>query len=160
MGRDLPVTEHAANDVAFSEFYRDRYQPMVRLAVLLIDRLDLAEETVQDCFAALYRRWGAVAEPAAYLRRSVVNGCRDTLRRRRLAGRQRGLEAPEGVVLPVDHLGDVIAGLGPAHRTVVVLRFYEAMTIDEIAAATGAAPGTIKSQLHRALRRLRKELEP
>jgi hypothetical protein len=58
----------ARGDVAFRSLYRERYVSMVRLAALLVDRLELAEEIVQDCFAAVYQRWDEIESPAAYLR--------------------------------------------------------------------------------------------
>jgi RNA polymerase sigma-70 factor (ECF subfamily) len=45
------------------------------------------------------------------------------------------------------------------YRTVVVLRFFEGKSIEEIAIITGKAEGTIKSQLHRGLERLQTVLE-
>ncbi|ATL25100.1 putative RNA polymerase ECF-subfamily sigma factor [Streptomyces formicae] len=67
--------------------YRHRRLDLVRLAVLLVDDVPTAEDVVQEAFAALYRRHGAsldgIADPEAYIRRSVVNTSRDVLRRRR-----------------------------------------------------------------------------
>ena len=45
------------------------------------------------------------------------------------------------------------------HRSVLLLHFIEEFTLDEIAAITGAAPGTVKSRMHYAKRALRKLLE-
>src|SRR5690348_5456025 len=73
-------------DVAVAALYRSHRLPMVRLARLLVDDLETAEDVVQDAFAALHRRWTSVAAPDAavsYLRTSVVNGSRSVLRRRR-----------------------------------------------------------------------------
>jgi DNA-directed RNA polymerase specialized sigma24 family protein len=61
---------------------------LVRLAVLLVDDLQTAEDVVQDAFARfLARRPGLddQQQALAYLRTSVVNGARDKLRRRRTA---------------------------------------------------------------------------
>lgn len=49
--------------------------------------------------------------------------------------------------------------LAPQQRSVVVLRYWERMSTDETAAALGMASGTVKSTLHRALARLRQELQ-
>lgn len=95
----------------FAALYRARYAHMVRMATLLVDRRDVAEEVVQEAFVQLYQRWASVDCPDAYLRTCVVHGCRDLLRRRRLLRRHRG-ETP-GVVEPVEHLRDAIAGLPP-----------------------------------------------
>ena len=49
--------------------------------------------------------------------------------------------------------------LSPEHRQVVVLRYFADMTVPEVALSVGVREGTVKSRLHRALGRLREELE-
>ena len=58
-----------------------QYRPMVRLAYLLTGSTAVAEDLVQDEFVRLQRSWSTVREPAAYLRRSVVNVCNSHHRR-------------------------------------------------------------------------------
>ena len=63
---------------------------LLRLAVLLIGDRATAEDVVQDAFAGLHSRWAElhdVASALAYVRGSVVNGCRMVLRRRSLMRR-------------------------------------------------------------------------
>ena len=69
----------SSTPIGFVTLYRDRYDAMVRLAALLVDRTEQAEEIVQDAFAAVYERWEHVDVPAAYVRTVVVNRCRDAL---------------------------------------------------------------------------------
>lgn len=54
---------------------------------------------------------------------------------------------------------DILSVLAPKQRSVVVLRHWEQMSTEETAAALGMSAGTVKSTLHRALARLREELE-
>lgn len=71
--------------VDITELYAAHRLVLVRLAVLLVDDVASAEDVVQDAFAALARRPGAVRDPSkalAYLRVSVVNAARSALRRR------------------------------------------------------------------------------
>jgi RNA polymerase sigma factor (sigma-70 family) len=140
----------------FAALYRDRYVPMVRLSVLLVDRVELAEEVVQDAFAVVFRRWDELDSPGGYLRREVVNRSRDLLRRRRL---ERGRErvAPPSWDAP-DEMSDAVARLPERQRVAVVLRFYEDLTVDQIAEVMDARAGTVKSWLHRALARLGEEM--
>ena len=56
-------------------------------------------------------------------------------------------------------LMDIMKVLAPKQRSVVVLRHWEQMSTEETAAALGMSAGTVKSTLHRALARLREELE-
>ena len=145
-------------DAEFDEFYRTHRVPMTRLAVLLIDRRSEADEVVQEAFAAVHQRWSDLDTPPAYLRRVVVNRCHDVLRRRR---HRREVVIEEQPVAPPsgDDLRDVIASLPAKQRTVIVLRYYEDLSIESIADLTGMPTGTVKSALHRALAQLRLVVE-
>jgi RNA polymerase sigma factor (sigma-70 family) len=132
---------------------------MVRVAVLLVDQIEVAEEVVQESFARAYRRWGRLEDPVAYVRACVVNASRDVLRKRRV---RRNLdEAPhdDGVEPEGDHLRDALARLPQRQRAALVLRFYEDLSIEDIGRALGARPGTVKSLLHRGLAALREVVE-
>src|SRR5579863_10007483 len=70
---------------AVTTLYAEHALGLVRLAVVLTGDRGAAEDIVQDAFLGLYRRWDSLADtaaPLAYLRVSVVNGCRSALRRR------------------------------------------------------------------------------
>jgi DNA-directed RNA polymerase specialized sigma24 family protein len=90
MGRLLAGAERlgsADEDQAVALYAAHRLR-LVRLAVLLVDDLQTAEDVVQDAFAAFLARRSWLDDPQktlAYLRTSVVNGARDKLRRRRTA---------------------------------------------------------------------------
>jgi RNA polymerase sigma factor (sigma-70 family) len=56
-------------------------------------------------------------------------------------------------------LRDVLKVLAPKQRQVVMLRHYGQLSTEETARALGMSTGTVKSTLHRALARLRHELE-
>jgi RNA polymerase sigma factor (sigma-70 family) len=119
--------------------------------------LEVAEEIVQDAMAATYQRWPTLDEPAAFARTAVLNRCRSELRRRSVRRRHAWPVAAEADG-PPDHLRDVIRGLPEGQRVVVVLRFYADLPLDAIADLLGVHVGTVKSQLHKALTRLRKEI--
>jgi RNA polymerase sigma-70 factor, ECF subfamily len=55
-------------------------------------------------------------------------------------------------------VGEVLLTLEPAHREVLVLRFYEELSLEEIAAMTRAPLSTVKSRLYRGLASLKPEL--
>ncbi len=57
-------------------------------------------------------------------------------------------------------LAPLLRELGPKYREVIFLRFYEGLSIEEIAAALGRASGTVKSQLHRGLKELKHAMQP
>jgi DNA-directed RNA polymerase specialized sigma24 family protein len=135
--------------------YCDRYEPMVQLACGMVDRRAVAEEIVQESFRQLWQRWDQVAQPASYLRTSVVNGCHNELRRRRVRrdSWHKLITLSDGG--PVEYLGDALAEVNERRRRALVLRYYGDWSIDEIASAMGVPAGTAKSLIHRGLADLR-----
>jgi DNA-directed RNA polymerase specialized sigma24 family protein len=77
----------ATADVGFDAFYRAELGPQVRRAFLLLGDNESANDVVHEAMTAIYRRWDGLDQPAAYLNRAVLNGCRDAGRRRASAGR-------------------------------------------------------------------------
>ncbi len=142
----------------FDDLFERERQHMVRLALLMVGSRAEAEELVQDAFAKVLQRWKGIDNPGAYLQRCVINGCRGHLRRRHLEQRRRPA-APDPSELGADEMLDALAQLAPRRRAVVVLRYYEGLTQDEIATALAMRPGTVKSTLHRALSDLREVIE-
>ena len=148
-------------DDEFTRFYRDSYPGAVRLAWLLTHDHHAAEDVVQDAFVRLRPRLAVIEHRTAYLRTSIVNGCRD---RARSAGRaDAGLRRIRLVVeasstdQPSDLL-DVVARLPYKQRSVLVLRYWGDLSEAEIADIVGVRPATVRSITARALARLRKEL--
>lgn len=77
--------------VSFDDFFVVERDVMVRLATSMVDTRERAEEIVQDALEKALLAWQRLDEPGAYLRASVVNGCRSELRRRAppVSGRPR-----------------------------------------------------------------------
>lgn len=142
----------------FDGFYTTHYAPMVRLAYVLVDTPEQAEEVVQDAFAKLLPRFDRLGDPESYLRVSVVNGARTALRRRRVA-RQHARALTDQAARPeTDHVLDAVRRLPEPQRSAVVLRYYLDLSEREIADTLGLRPGTVKSTLSRARDRLREVL--
>ena len=147
---------------AVTELYAEHALGLVRLAVLLVGDRASAEDIVQDAFLGLYRRWDRLPDtsaPLAYLRVSVLNGCRTALRRRSRA-RQVGnfteppAESAEAVALLSEEqraVAGALRGLPERQREALVLRYYLDLSEAEIAAAMGISRGTVKSATSRAL---------
>ena len=149
--------------------YREHARPLVRLAVLLVDDVGIAEEIVQDAFVLVHRRMGRldqVERPVAYLRTTVVNLSRSRLRRRLVARRHPGLverDAPaadERVGLRDDQRAVITAlqRLPRRQREVLVLRYWSELSEDEIAATLGISNGSVKTHAHRGMAALEQEL--
>jgi RNA polymerase sigma-70 factor (sigma-E family) len=156
--------------------YAEHALGLVRLAVVIMGDRAAAEDIVQDAFLGYYRRWDQLPEttsPLAYVRVSVLNGCRTALRRRsRLRfwpglGPDDGLdefaglsaladsaESAEASVLLSEEQRAVAAALRqlpPRQREAVVLRYYLDLSEEEAAQVMGVARGTVKSATHRGV---------
>lgn len=152
-----------------AQLHAEHYIPLVRLAVALIDHRESAEEVVQDAFLATIRRWHQLRDPSAaqaYLRRAVVNGSRDRLRRRRVRRAATAPEAgttrsPEDEVLLLEEHRALIAALRKLprrQREVLVLRYFSDFSERETARAVGISIGGVKSSAHRGMAELRRML--
>ena len=147
-------------DESFEDVFRRESLGMVRLAFLMVGSRPLAEEVVQDAFARLLERWDGVDQPVAYLRTSVVNGCRNAHRRRAVERKHTARRpAPAAGVLGADHLQDALAALPVKRRAAIILRYYHDLSEAEIADALCVRPGTVKSLVSRGLAQLREVVE-
>lgn len=159
------VSERAADA---GSLIRSRVDAAYRLArAILLDDRD-AEDAVQEAVLSAWRRQSAIRDPQrfdAWFDRIVVNECRDQLRKRRrtvpVAAPPVGFEpmaaAPDtGTDADLDR---ALASLSIDHRIVVVMRYLQDRTVEDIAARLGIPAGTVKSRLHHALKALRADLE-
>lgn len=142
---------------SFEALYRRQFEPMVRMASLMLGSRDVAVEATQDGFAKVFERFDELDNADAYLRTCVANRCRDLLRRR-LLERRWPIERPESTALEARELLDAVGRLPHRQRAVLVLRFYEGLSEDDTAATLGISVGTVKSRTSRALAKLRKEI--
>ena len=142
---------------SFEGLYRREFEPMRRLARVLVDTDEQATDVVQESFSRLYPRFERIASPQAYLRSTVINEARRVIRRGILF-RNRARPEPGTYANPHDHVVDAVRALPATQCRVVVLRYYLQLTDDEIATTLDIPIGTVKSTLHRARAQLRKDL--
>jgi len=158
----------AARRARFLEAARPRLDHAYRLAGVLLGNAAEAEDAVQDALAVAWQSFDRLREPerfGAWLDRIVVNGCRDRLRRRGVvrfvpieAGGDPAGRDPFQALLDRDAVLAGLTGLTEEERTVVVLRFWADLPLDEIGYRLDCPTGTVKSRLHRALGKLRDAL--
>jgi RNA polymerase sigma-70 factor (sigma-E family) len=148
----------------FEAFVAASSDRLVRTAYLLTGDAGHAEDVVQSALLRTARRWRSARQsPEGYARTVVANLAKD---RWRALGR-RPAEAPLEHDVPLaDHDGlldrDALMraarSLPQGQRAVLVLRYFDDLSVEETAAALGVTAGTVKSQTSRALAGLRAAL--
>lgn len=146
-------------DVDVEQLYVAHRRRLTNLAAAITLDRSVAEEVVQDAFAGLQQRAGSVTDPLGYLHRSVVNQSISVIRRRRTAAHYVVPVAQVAVNPEIDETWAAVTRLPARERAVVVLRYWLDWPEADIAASLGWPTGTVKSTLHRALRRLTKEIQ-
>jgi RNA polymerase sigma factor (sigma-70 family) len=108
-----------------------------------------------------WSRLDRLGDPEAYVRRAIVNGRTSRwrkLRRETLVDTMPDHRPAAEPALHDDAQWRLLATLPTRQRAVLVLRYYEDMSEEQIAATLGCAPGTVKSQASKALAKLRTAL--
>jgi RNA polymerase sigma-70 factor (sigma-E family) len=149
----------------FRRFVSARLDSLRGLAFLTCGDWQIAEDAVSNCLAKLYVRWGRVSSPERYATRMVVRAAIDEVRRPWRRERPASDRLPD-VIQPdrADRIDEsmrvrhALRQLPPAQRAVLVLRFYEDFSVDEVAETLGRSPGTVTSQAARGLATLRRLL--
>jgi len=145
---------------AVTALYREHALGLIRLAYVTQGSRAAAEDIVQEAFCGLYRRWDHLSSPdkaLAYLRSSVLNGCRNASRRSgalRTVTHVPPAESAESAALIGELRREVIAALRrlpPRQREAVVLRFYLDLSDHEIAEVMGISVNTVRSTLRRGI---------
>jgi RNA polymerase sigma-70 factor (ECF subfamily) len=150
----------------FETLFRDHYGRLVRTLTLAAGDREVAADAVQEAFVRAHVRWARIEgyeDPIGWVRRVAVNLLHDDRRRKDRTRRavERLAAEPSAVPAPrePDELDRLLDALPPQQRTAVALHYVEELSIAEVAAAMGLAPGSVKSHLHDARRRLRTRLE-
>jgi len=149
-------------DDDFTEFVHLAWPTLYRTAYLLVGEHQLAEDLVQSALAKTYASWRRIRDrqaATAYARVALVNTGTSWFRRRSWSEKP-AVSLPEAVghtAEPSDRpaIMSALRELPPRQRAVVVLRFYEDLSVRDVADALGCSEGTVKSQTHDALARLR-----
>ncbi|MFF0446232.1 SigE family RNA polymerase sigma factor [Streptomyces sp. NPDC004609] len=155
------------DDGGFEEFVAARGPRLLRVAWLLTGDAHLAEDLLQTVLARVWPRWRKIAgdHPEAYIRKALIHTHASWWRRRwrgevphgelpETAPPRGAYDAYESVDLE-QSLAAAVRALPVRQRAVVVLRYFEDLSVEDTAATLGCAPGTVKSQSAKALRTLR-----
>lgn len=145
----------------FNDFYRTHRDDAVRWSLAIVADRAVAEELTQDAFVALDRCRTQLDNPAAYLRRTVVNRSISWLRSHaREQGRMQRAAAgqPTAYTAETHEMLGALAALPHKQRAAVALRYWDDWTDEQIAEALGCAPASVRVLVHRALATLKQEI--
>ncbi len=142
---------------------------LYRTALLITRDASRAEEAVQETLIRAWKKiktFKAGTNLRAWLNRLLINCISNLTSRKQLRqvseDKAFGLSdtgvGPEQSALDSETaamLQSALRTLSVEHRTVLVLRFFNDLSLPEIAESTGLREGTVKSRLHRATAALR-----
>jgi RNA polymerase sigma factor (sigma-70 family) len=162
-----PAPQESLDLETFTQMAEAEIGLAYRVAMGMLGAKDRADDAVQDALVAAWQKRDQLRERTAFrpwLLKIVTNRCR-------LDNRSRWRQVLLLGLQPVDNgstlafasadidLGRALLGLPANIRATVLLRFFADLSLEEVAKATGAPVGTVKSRLNRALLRLRPLLD-
>jgi RNA polymerase sigma-70 factor (sigma-E family) len=150
-------------DEEFTEFVHAAWPGLYRTAYLMLGEHQLAEDLVQTTLAKTYASWRKVNDrgaASAYARVVLANTAASWFRKRGWRNEHPTETLPEAAAAGPDPstrstVVDALSTLAPRQRAVVVLRYYDDLSVRDVAHALGISEGTVKSQTSDALARLR-----
>ena len=175
--RLLVLRGQAGDETALAELIA-RYSPGLRFFLRnLADQPASADDLLQETWFDAYRRINRLRRPeafAAWLYRIARDKAFGERRRRRPPVATLDADHDDAFTASADADDDdapftpddaarvraALDRLPPDHREVLVLRFVEGMSYEQIADVVGHPVGTVRSRLHYAKRALRARLEP
>ncbi|TDD13716.1 SigE family RNA polymerase sigma factor [Kribbella turkmenica] len=162
------TTGGTGRTLSFDDLVVSSERRLLRLGLMLTGGIQSAEDLVQTVLARAHRKWDRIRSldnPEAYLRTMVVNEFLSW--RRLLKNRELPVAEPADVASGEDVAARqaqrdatwrLLEELPRRQRAVLVLRYYEDLPDDEIAAVLGCAPATVRSNAARGLATLRDRL--
>ncbi|MET8086721.1 SigE family RNA polymerase sigma factor [Micromonospora sp. NPDC005197] len=150
-------------DAAFADYFAARSDAMRGTAYLLCGDWHRAEDLVQTAFVKLYLVWNRVSRHEVldnYVRQILIRTFLDERRRgwwrrERVGGDNAEQAAPSDSPETRLVLLRALASVAPRQRAVLVLRYWEDLSVEDVAALLDCSPGTVKSQAARGLDTLR-----
>jgi RNA polymerase sigma-70 factor (sigma-E family) len=148
----------------FTSFVVAHQARLRRVAYLMCGDWQLASDYVQDALTRVYRHWPRLRGDQAahgYARKAVVSVVTDAKRRRSSTEvpvdsvvDRLDVEDAAGSSADRDLLGRCLAQVAPRQRACLVLRYYDDLSVSEVATILGCSEGTVKSQTARGLETL------
>lgn len=174
--RFLVLRCQAGDDVAYTDLYRRYYAPLLYYLRRMLASPESSEDVLQNVWIKILRGITTLREPEAFrtwiyriahteaLMWLRKHGQALELERMEVATAAMEQEEEDSTVADEDindaqSIHAAVGELSPAQREVLVLRYLEDLSYDEIASVTGIGVGTVRSRLHYAKRSLKKVME-
>jgi RNA polymerase sigma-70 factor (sigma-E family) len=154
---------------AMATLARERGKALTSYAYLLTGNMRDADDLVQDAMVKTFARARGLeaTDPEGYVRRAILTTFVDGYRRRRrwdamvhVLARAESSPGPDDAVSTRVDVERALRLLPPRQRACLVLRYYDDLTVPEIADRLGLADGTVKGYLHSAVQRMEDLLGP
>lgn len=171
------MEELQAGDIsAFETIFQDYRRMVFKTAYLMTGRKEEAEDILQEVFVSVWRSRNTFnpkkGKLTTWIYRITVNQCLSRRRKKKpalLSLEEKSIdlpdmkpeEQPEEVLvtkLEYERLMKAMNALDSKHRSVLILRYFNDLSYNEIAQVIGVPLGTVKSRINHALKSLREQL--
>jgi RNA polymerase sigma-70 factor, ECF subfamily len=173
---DLIRAAQQGDTSAFKQLYEQYYDRVYGLIYYSLIDGHQAEDALQTVFVKVFQALPFFRLESSFLTwiyRVALNECKNRNRRRKifipLSWISDALSHPDPAPTPDVvhasqelglHVREAVMNLKPEYRTVVVLKYLEELSYEEISSILGCSPGTVGSRLNRALQILEERLRP
>lgn len=167
--KSLLAQAQQGDTAAFEQLFLPHEAQLYRIAFLYTKNEADALDVMQETALRAYQNLGTVQQPEylkTWLTRIVINCALDMVRQRqRFLPLEQNTQAEpvsqqqEEEILQRVTLRQLLDDLTSQEKTILLLRYYGDMTLAQIAAQQKLPPGTVKSLLYRALKKLKAKLE-
>lgn len=157
------------DDEAFYQLICQQQKQLYSVAYAFLRNEADTLEAIQEATCRSYLRLSRLKEPAhfrTWLTRILIHVCLDELKRQKRVASD--WHAGESLAIPIGSqleqtaeklvIEEALTKLTPMYRSIILMKYFEDLTIREIASRLGYPEGTVKTWLHKALGALRKDL--
>jgi RNA polymerase sigma-70 factor (ECF subfamily) len=161
------ITEAHSNPAAFARLYRRHYDAVFRYCSHRLFERQTSEDVTSEVFLKVVEEFdgfkGSEKQFRNWLYKIATNAANGHLRKssrrdallKRARGRNNNTDSTDASMEKLALLKQAMLVLKPKYQTIITLRFFENLKLTEIAEVLGSSPSTVRSQLARALAKLR-----
>ena len=158
------MTPQNEKSIRFTEYIRNNQDRLYRFAYSHVRNQDDALDIVHDAIVKGLEKIDTLRQTdnmGSWFYRILINECINHFRRLKkvvYCDQMPELSDEDQDISAAADLYRAVGRLPLPYKTIIILRFYEDMKIEDIASATGISINTVKTRLYRALEKLREDL--